>query len=554
MSSVARSSEERQQPPRKKRRGSQNRVVDITSEIECRNNSIINDNNVIDLDSQRRESLSSNHDDDIQILAVNENNPTLANSIRRPFTNFTHNDFINRRISGNEVNRDTGGSERRQRIGTNSNNSIDHTRRIRGDGGNRVNSSSTSRINHSRGQRSSNNPDSGFGRGEVRFDEGEDDDIEILDVREASEPLRSQISHIHTPHGPFMFEEGGPPHFHHYHDYNDNYGPNSYEELPYPIHHSSNTSTPPPSQRNLRSNRPSSQIELQQQRQRQHQQHRIQQQRQQNQQSQQARNTGRRGRFSRPNNLPRERNHHTISGTINGRHFSQTADPMIRLFVSRSLERISQLEFHLGGVSSGSSTSDEFDFDDMEYDEYDEEEIMNRAIMRRIEEDNNRSLNARSERETNFNKKALLEKKQLSDSLDKLKTHTNKISSNDLLMCELCGVDLGEGAPEDFKSNTEYDKNFANYSKEFKIQAPWFCTNPFTQADIQLSKRIFASKCGHCFCGRCVKNIANRSKKLAKDAPRGSTIKNPTLFAPAKCPANECGKRFLSKAFTEVYF
>lgn len=181
-------------------------------------------------------------------------------------------------------------------------------------------------------------------------------------------------------------------------------------------------------------------------------------------------------------------------------------------------------------------------------------EVFENSIMQRIEEDNNRAVDARMEREKNYNRKSMAEKQKLADVENAKGTHTNKINSSDNLVCELCGVALGEGAPVDFKGDPKYDLNFEKYAEQYQTQAPWFCVNPFTDADHDLSKRIFASKCGHTFCGRCVKNIAGRPARKPKDAPSGFTVKNPSIYAPTKCPAKDCGKKFVSKAFTEVYF
>ncbi|KAG5421331.1 hypothetical protein I9W82_000421 [Candida metapsilosis] len=181
-------------------------------------------------------------------------------------------------------------------------------------------------------------------------------------------------------------------------------------------------------------------------------------------------------------------------------------------------------------------------------------DVLENNIMQRIEEDNNRAADVRRERESNYNRKSMVEKQKLAEMENAKGTHTNKIDPSDDLVCELCGVTLGEGVPDSFKGDPKYDLNFAKYADQYQTQAPWFCVNPFTTADHDLSKRIFASKCGHTFCGRCVKNIAGRPTRKPKDAPSGFTIKNPSIYAPTKCPAKDCGKRFVSKAFTEVFF
>ena len=85
------------------------------------------------------------------------------------------------------------------------------------------------------------------------------------------------------------------------------------------------------------------------------------------------------------------------------------------------------------------------------------------------------------------------------------------------MVCELCNIELGEGVPEDFQGDVRYDSKFQHYCQEYECTAPWFCIYPFTKVDIDLSKRAFISKCGHLFCGRCVKNIGNRPKEKRKN-------------------------------------
>ncbi|KAI3402762.2 hypothetical protein KGF56_004436 [Candida oxycetoniae] len=184
---------------------------------------------------------------------------------------------------------------------------------------------------------------------------------------------------------------------------------------------------------------------------------------------------------------------------------------------------------------------------------FDEDEF-EQNVLRRIEEDNNRTLDARLQSESAFNKKSMAEKQKLVEEEKRKGTHTNTIKPEDHLVCELCSVVLGQGTPEDFKGDAKYDANFAKYAKQYNTQAPWFCVNPFTLADHDLSKRIFVAKCGHAYCGRCVKNIGGRPSRRRKEDPSDFTIRNPDIFSPRKCPAKDCAKRFVAKAFTEIYF
>ena len=179
-----------------------------------------------------------------------------------------------------------------------------------------------------------------------------------------------------------------------------------------------------------------------------------------------------------------------------------------------------------------------------------------RSIMQRIDEDNNRTIDRRLAQETNYNKKTKneIEKKMANQD----EGHTSIIKSNENLVCELCNIILGEGVSEDFHGDSRYNEKFSHHCETYNCQAPWFCVYPFTKVDIELSKRIFVAKCGHLFCGRCVKNIGNRPKIRRKSKTNGGggdvSILNPKFYAPSTCPELQCQKKFLAKSFTEVYF
>ncbi|KAL6452481.1 LOW QUALITY PROTEIN: SLX5 E3 ubiquitin-protein ligase complex SLX5-SLX8 subunit SLX5 [Candida maltosa Xu316] len=167
--------------------------------------------------------------------------------------------------------------------------------------------------------------------------------------------------------------------------------------------------------------------------------------------------------------------------------------------------------------------------------------------MRRIEEDNNRMMDNRIAREATYNKKITEEKRKIAEA--EKSNHTNDINSTDHL---LCNIVLGEGVAEDFKGDSRYDEKLEHYCEEYQCQAPWFCVYPFTQVDQELSKRIFVAKCGHMFCGRCVKNIGNRPRRKSKDTKM--SVLNPNISSPSTCPEPDCGKKFTAKSFTEVYY
>lgn len=174
------------------------------------------------------------------------------------------------------------------------------------------------------------------------------------------------------------------------------------------------------------------------------------------------------------------------------------------------------------------------------------------SIMARIERDNEQAVDKRLQSENAFNKKCLEEK------LKKLDHETpgfsHNIHANSHLCCVLCGVTLGEGIPEDFKPNTAYNDNITYYRSLADVQAPWFCIKECFETDVDLSKRVFVCKCGHVYCGRCVKNIGNRPSRK-KNSCKSTTIDNPLVSAPYKCVVENCNTSFKGKKFfTEVYF
>jgi hypothetical protein len=173
------------------------------------------------------------------------------------------------------------------------------------------------------------------------------------------------------------------------------------------------------------------------------------------------------------------------------------------------------------------------------------------SIMRRIEHDNDQALDSRLANERVFNRKTFDDKKTTAQK--ELSGYTNAIDSNHEICCEVCGVILGQGIDGDFKPDPRYNHDLEKYMQMCRVHAPWFCIKQCSEADIDLSKRVFSARCGHVFCGRCVKNIGNRPKKT-KATPTSITIDNPDYFAPRKCPAPECGKRFSAKGFKEAYF
>lgn len=174
------------------------------------------------------------------------------------------------------------------------------------------------------------------------------------------------------------------------------------------------------------------------------------------------------------------------------------------------------------------------------------------SIMERIERDNEHALDRRLQQENVFNKKTADDKKQVAKN--EIKGFTNDIKHDDNAVCVICGVTLGEGIPDDFTPNLEYDAKVDEYSQQFKVPAPWFCIKQCFDTDIAFSKRVFYSKCGHVFCGRCVKAIIDRPKTRP---PKKDSIDNPERCAPRKCPVEGCRRQFArggKKSFQEVYY
>lgn len=177
------------------------------------------------------------------------------------------------------------------------------------------------------------------------------------------------------------------------------------------------------------------------------------------------------------------------------------------------------------------------------------------SILNRIERENEREVDRRLQSENIYNKKALADK--VSVTQKEHKGYTNDISELRDLCCELCATSLGEGIPEGFIPNAKYDDRIEKYQQMYGVPAPWFCVKLITEVDRDLSKRVFAAKCGHVYCGRCVKNIGSRipiRRKRRKQADPIS-IENPVIFSPRGCVADSCGSNFRGKTpFTEVFF
>lgn len=174
------------------------------------------------------------------------------------------------------------------------------------------------------------------------------------------------------------------------------------------------------------------------------------------------------------------------------------------------------------------------------------------SIMARIERDNDRTVDQKLQREIIYNRKELNAKKKIIET--ELPGYTNDLNPQVDVCCELCGILLGEGIPNDFNANPAYNDNFDQYSKEYGVRAPWFCMKECLIADRDLSKRVFASKCGHVYCGRCVRNIGNRIGRRKK-VKQPWNIDNPLVTSPKSCVSESCDKPFRGKKpFIELFF
>lgn len=173
------------------------------------------------------------------------------------------------------------------------------------------------------------------------------------------------------------------------------------------------------------------------------------------------------------------------------------------------------------------------------------------AIMDRINRADENSLDRKIESE-NKHMKNMLKKKQCISSAE-LDGYTNNIAKDHDYMCELCGVILGEGIPANFEPDPEFDDNFEQHTSVSQVRAPWFCIRQCFSSDKNLSKKVFAAKCGHVFCGRCMKNIGKRLAAKRGKKSKAITILNPRIYAPRKCPAKRCGFKFKKSRFMELF-
>lgn len=133
-------------------------------------------------------------------------------------------------------------------------------------------------------------------------------------------------------------------------------------------------------------------------------------------------------------------------------------------------------------------------------------------------------------------------------------------SFQEIPICNLCGVELGAGIPNEFIGISIDDKKilFDNLVIKYNSPCPYQSLSKPSQLDRDLSKRTFISKCGHVFCGRCFTRIGNAkgNKKLSKKKLlelKGPS--NPNNYGPRFCPAKDCDAIIRAKGkLKEIYF
>ncbi|RKP28874.1 hypothetical protein METBISCDRAFT_24739 [Metschnikowia bicuspidata] len=166
-------------------------------------------------------------------------------------------------------------------------------------------------------------------------------------------------------------------------------------------------------------------------------------------------------------------------------------------------------------------------------------------VLEAIRRSEEREMDQKLQKENKINHKTLLDKKRVAE--ETTTGYTSIISADENYVCELCAVVLGEGIPEDFVPDPELDEHMDEHAVGARTMAPWFCIRQCFETDIELLKRVFVSKCGHVFCGRCIKNIGSRPPLSGRKTSEKISIINPRVAQPKKCPAKDCGVTFKGK-------
>lgn len=149
--------------------------------------------------------------------------------------------------------------------------------------------------------------------------------------------------------------------------------------------------------------------------------------------------------------------------------------------------------------------------------------------------------------------------KDLNQRLENLpQPFTSTIKEDEDYVCPLCNVVLGEGIPELFVGNKQ-KLELSDLQSSNDCKAPYEAMNLVTDADRDLSKRVFVSTCGHTYCGRCVRNFSSvkshlKNSKFVKKRKTENDIENPFVYAPSRCTVDGCNATMVAKKrFHEVY-
>lgn len=169
---------------------------------------------------------------------------------------------------------------------------------------------------------------------------------------------------------------------------------------------------------------------------------------------------------------------------------------------------------------------------------------------------------------------------------DEKEFFSNGISDKFDSICVLCGVVLGKGIPDDWNVRDGPKEltieNLKILVLNEKIPCPWQAIKGITELDKDLSKKVFFSKCGHVYCGRCINNITRhnssimglrrgKGKGIDKLVQRRKKRKNfdklgdsvslktiefdsPEYSSPNACVAPNCKRKFIGKySFKQIY-
>lgn len=139
--------------------------------------------------------------------------------------------------------------------------------------------------------------------------------------------------------------------------------------------------------------------------------------------------------------------------------------------------------------------------------------------------------------------------------------NSNNDDDEDMIVCNLCGVELGIGIPEEFTgiSKEDFALSFAELMDKYGSRCPYQSLGKPSELDRDLSKRTYVSNCSHLFCGRCWRRYLNARSLMKTKAGKSLNVKlgasHPDNFAPKVCPADNCKYQIRSKGkMREVYF